>query len=307
MRPGRRRRRVTRSHTPYLDGQVQRLNTITVKFVRGDGRTFLIDGGALGLMAATGLDGANVEVFSQKAAMGDGDIVTGQRVGSRMLTFTARARHSALDDVLRRAVTSFFTPAQGYDIYILRDGAPRFAEGCRLDGAEIPTENPYKPITVKLSFLMPEGYFRSVDGFGQNIAAILPRCGYPYAARAGAGRIYGIYAYAQTVQLDNDGDVDAYCKAVFTARGGVVNPKLTANGAYVRVLATLAAGDVLVVDGRTRSVTLNGQNAAAKLDRQSSFDGIVFALGANTVGFSADVGANLLNVYVYYNKRYMGV
>ncbi len=289
-----------------MDWQVYGLNTITVKFVRGDGRTFLIDGGALGLVAATGLDSANMEVFSQKAAMGDGDIVTGQRVGSRELVFTARARHSALGEVLRRAVTSFFTPAQTYDVYITRYGAPRFAQGCRLDGAEIPTENPNRPITVKLSFLMPEGYFLSVDGFGQNIAAIEPRCGYPYAAQAGQGRLYGVYAYAQTVQLDNDGDADAYCKAVFTARGGVVNPKLTANGAYVRVLATLAAGDVLVVDGRTRSVTLNGQNAAATLDRQSSFDGIVFALGANAVGFSADVGANLLDVYVYFNKRYMG-
>ena len=98
----------------------------------------------------------------------------------------------------------------------------------------------------------------------------------------------------------------AYCKAVFTARGEVVNPKLTAGSGYVRVLATLAAGDVMVVDGRTRSVAINGQNVSAKLDRQSSFDGIVFALGSNTVGFGADVGANLLEVYVYYNKRYMG-
>lgn len=282
------------------------MNSITVKFVRGDGRTFGIDGGSLGLVAATGLDQANVEVFSQKAALGDGDVVTGQRVGSRTLAFTARAKQSALNEVLRRAATSFFTATQPYAIYISRFGAKRFADACRLDGVEIPTENPSKPLTVQLSFLMPEGYFLSVDSYGKNIAAITPRCGYPYAAQAGCGRIYGLYAFAQTVYLDNDGDAVAYCKAVFTARGEVINPKLTAGSGYVRVLATLAAGDVMVVDGRTRSVAINGQNASAKLDRQSNFDGIVFALGANTVGFGADVGANLLEVYVYYNKRYMG-
>jgi hypothetical protein len=282
------------------------MNGITVKFVRGDGRTFSIDGGALGLTDAGGLDSANVEVFSQKAALGDGDLVTGQRVGSRTLTFTARARHSALGDVLRRAATSFFLASQTYAVHVTRYGARRFAQGCRLDSLDIPTESPQKPLTLKLSFLMPEGYFLSEDEFGRNIAAIEPRCGYPFVSVAGQGRVYGAYAFAQTVVLDNDGDAAAFCKAVFTARGEVINPRLNAGAGFVRVLATLSPQDVMVVDGRTRSVTINSENASAKLDRQSSFAGIAFALGANSIGFSADVGANLLEVYVYYNKRYMG-
>lgn len=282
------------------------MSSITVRFIRGDGRTFAIDGSTLGLVSAVGLDRANVEVYSQKAAVGDGDLVTGQRVGSRTLEFTAKARQPALNEVLRRAITSFFMATQPYAIHIIRTGARRYADNCRLDSAEIPTENAYKAITVKLSFLMPEGYFLSMDSFGRNIAGIEPRCGYPYAALAGYGRIYGVYSFAQTVYLDNDGDADAYCKAVFTARGAAVNPKLITGRGYVRVLTALAEGDVLVVDGKTKGVTLNGENAAASLDRHSTFDGIVFALGTNTVGFTADVGANVLDVYVYYNKRYMG-
>lgn len=282
------------------------MSGITVRFVRGDGRTFAIDGNTLGLTAAVGLDKPNVEVFTQKAAVGDGDLVTGQRVGSRSLEFTARVLKPALNEVMRRAITSFFTGAQGYDIHVARYGARRYAAACRLDAMEIPTENPYKPITVKLAFLMPEGYFLSEDGFGKNIAGIEPRCGYPYAALRDYGRIYGVYAFAQMVYLDNDGDAEAYCKAVFTARGTVVNPRLVTGAGYVRVLSTLADGDVLVIDGYTRGVTLNGGNIATLLDRHSRFDGIVFALGTNAVGFTADLGSNLLEVYVYYNKRYMG-
>ena len=66
------------------------MSKITVKFTRSDGKTMIIDGTTVGLISAKGLDAANVEVFTQKAAVGDGDLVTGQRVGSRTIEFTAR-------------------------------------------------------------------------------------------------------------------------------------------------------------------------------------------------------------------------
>ncbi|HNW87678.1 MAG TPA: phage tail family protein [Candidatus Limiplasma sp.] len=282
------------------------MSQISITFARNDGRTFAIDGSVLGLVSATGLDKANVEVFTQKAAVGDGDIVTGQRVGSRTLEFTAKARNAALNEVLRRAVTSYFTVTQTYAIYVTRYGEQRYAANCRLDEADAPMSTPGTPLTVKLSFLMPDGYFLSVDSFGKNIASIEGRAGYPYLSPANLGRVYGVYSFASTVSLENDGDAQAYCKAVFTAQGTVVNPKLIAGGGYVRVLCALAKDDVLVIDGYAKSVMLNGTNVSTKLDRASNFSGIVFAVGANSIGFTADIGSNLLAVNVYYNKRYMG-
>ena len=144
-----------------------------------------------------------------------------------------------LNDPLRRAITAFFSPAQSFQVYIHRADGVRFADGCRLESLQIPTENIHTPLTVTLSLLMPEGYFLSADGFGKNIAAIEPRCGYPYAAQAGIGRIYGLYAFAQTVYLDNDGDAQAYLKAVFSARGTVTNPKLMAGGISEALVTTM--------------------------------------------------------------------
>ena len=282
------------------------MSDLSVRWVRGDGGTFTADGGLMGLTAAEGLNEPALEVFSQKAALGDGDLVTGSRVGSRELTFTCKARRSAYNDLLVRALPSFFIASQSYDVQIHRGGDCRVATGCRLSALEIPTENPAKPVTVKLSFLMPEGYFMSEDGFGQNIAGIRGRCGYPYAALGTCGRLYGLYAYAQTVYLENDGDAEAYCKAVLYARGTVVNPRIQTGGGYVRLLATLTAGDTLVIDGKTKSVEKNGANAAALLDKASNFSSLAFATGTNTIGYTADVGANVLDVYVYYNKRFLG-
>ena len=282
------------------------MGNVSIQWVRSDGRTFTADGSLWGLVAASGLDEPNVEVYTQKSAVGDGDLITGRRVGSRTLEWTLKARQAALNDTLRRAATSFFSAAQTYDIYVFRSGAPRFAPGCALESFAVPTDSPYVPLTLKLSFLLPEGYFLSTENFGQNIAAVEARWGYPFASLESIGRVYGVFACAQTVLLVNDGDAEAYCRAVFTARGDVTNPKLIAGDGYVRVLTTLQVGDSLEIDGRTKAVTINGENAAALLDRGSRFDGIVFALGVNEVGFSADVGSNLLDVFVYYNKRYLG-
>lgn len=282
------------------------MSRIAINIIRSDGRTFAIDDTVIGLTAAKGLDEANVEVFTQKAAVGDGDIVTGQRVGSRTIEFTAKVRNPALNDIIRRAATSFFTTGRTYDVYVTRYGSRRYATKCMLDSLSVPTEGQYKPITIKISLLMPEGYWLSVDSFGKNIAGVDGRCGYPFISLSGYGRIYGIYSYAGTVYLDNDGDAEAYCQAVFTAQGTVTNPKLIAGNGYVRVLCTLNSGDVLIIDGKTKGVTINGVNSATMLDKASNFAGIVFGIGTNSIGFTADVGSNVVAVNVYYNKRYMG-
>jgi phage-related protein len=282
------------------------MSKMTLSIVRDDGKTMAVNGTLWDILAAEGLDKPEISVFTQKAAVGDGDIVTGKRVRARSISLTIKTPNSSLNEVLRRAATSYFTPAHTFDLYVSRYGAQRYAPACEIEGFEIPTEKRAKPITAKIDLLCPEGYFLSVDDFAQNLAGIEPRAGYPFVSTADIGRIYGLYSFAETVDLTNDGDAEAYCKAVFVAKGDVTNPKLIAGSGYVRILGAMASGDTLIIDGRTKGVTLNGANIATQIDKASSFDGITFAIGQNSVGFAADVGANLLDVYVYYNKRYMG-
>lgn len=277
-----------------------------MKFVRSDGRELLVDDSTWGITGIKGLDKPEITLFTQKAAIGDGDPVTGSRVGARPIEVSLTAKSAVLNDILRRAATSFFTLGRTYDIYVYRYGEPRYAQGCYLEDLDIPTEKQQKRVSADISFLCPSGYFLSVDSFSKNIAAIEPRCGYPYVALADYGRIIGLYSFASTVYLDNDGDTDTYCRAVFVSRGDVTNPKLLAGDGYVRIIGTLVEGDVLIIDGYTKRVTLNGVNISNQLDKESSFTGITFAIGTNSVGYTADIGSNLLDVYIYYNKRFMG-
>ena len=279
---------------------------ITLKFVRSDGQVFSVTDSVWGLTAAEGFDKPALSIFTESAAIGDGDIVTGTRMGSRSINIQLVAKSAALNEVLRRAATSFFTLGRTYDVYVYRYGNTRYAPACHLQAFNIPTQRLTIPITMTLGLLCPEGYFLSADSFSKNIAGVAGRAGWPYMAQEAYGRIVGIYSFAETVYLDNDGDAEAYCQAVFTARGDVSNPKLIAGDGYVRVIGDMSSGDVLVIDGRSKAVTMNDVNIATQLDKASNFDGITFAIGTNTVGFTADVGRNMLDVYIYYNKRYMG-
>lgn len=283
------------------------MSYITLKIVRSDGQVMTINDTQWGITGLSGFDKPDIEVFTQKAAIGDGDLVTGKRVGARALGIELAAKSVALNEVLRRAATSYFTAAFTYDVHAYRHGDPRYAAGCHLESIEIPTDKLTKPISAKIELLCPEGYLLSEDSFAQDIAGVEPRAGYPYVAYAPYGRIYGIYSYAETVELVNDGDAEAYCQAVFVATGDVTNPKLLCGDGYVRVVTEMSSGDTLIIDGKSKRITLNGVNVSNLVDRSSSFDGITFAVGTNTIGFTADIGANLLAVYVYYNKRYLGV
>jgi hypothetical protein len=282
------------------------MSKVFLRFVRNDGRELSVNDDVWGITDIKGLDKPEITVYTQKAAIGDGDLVTGARVGARTIEIELTARNVALNEVLRRASTSFFTAGRTYDLYVTRYGEPRYARECWLDSLEIPTERQFKRLVARIDLLCPEGYFLSADSFSKNIAEIEGRCGYPYIATETYGRIYGVYTYAGLVYLDNDGDTEAYCQAVFIAKGNVTNPKLLAGGGYVRVIGTMSAGDVLIIDGREKSVTMNDVNISNQLDKDSDFSGIVFSIGTNSVGFTADIGSNVLDVYVYYNKRYMG-
>jgi hypothetical protein len=55
------------------------------------------------------------------------------------------------------------------------------------------------------------------------------------------------------------------------------------------------------------TITKNGENCIGKVDRTSSFSGMVLKSGDNEVSFEADEGDANMKVVLYYNMRYMGI
>lgn len=279
---------------------------VRILFKRADNQEFVIDESDWGAVTINGASAAEYEVFTESRGAGDGDIITGKRVKSRSLEVVARVMDTLQNDVLRRQALTFFNPKQVYKIYLTYMGITRWIDGTL---AAVKCDNAYiwAPQQLSVFLVCPDPFWRSVDDFGQDIAAETPRWGWPYMDHSTYGVLASLYNFARDVVFEYDGDVPGYFRAELTADAEVTNPKLIKDGYYVRILDTMQAGDTISIDFEAGRVAKNGKNILAKVDRASNFTAIQMSPGTNTVRYEADAGDNALHVVLYYNKLYLGV
>lgn len=276
----------------------------TVTFTRSDGLIYAIDDGLLGIVEMEGLGKPSIEIFTEKRAVGSGDAVTGKRQGSRQVTIRARSRANGMNAQLREIAAAFFSSLYTYEVEFQYDGNVSTASSCELKAIEIPTENVNKPFRLTVTVLIPDGYLQRGGMNGQNLNGVRGGFGFPYVSLTDYGFNYGAYLFMREQVVINDGAAPTCMRAVMTTRGEVQNPKLICGKSYIRVVTGLTEGDRLEIDTEKRTVVFNGQNAITKVDKNSSFRGMELAVGRNTIGFAADSGDNLLDVSVFWSKRY---
>ena len=281
---------------------------VIARIVRDDGAELTADETDWGLTAIDGADAPEYELFTEKNGAGDGDTVTGKRVAARDLELQAAVMDSSLNDVLRRRAKSFFNPKHTYKVYLTYMGTTYWL-AAELSAFSAPSTQICEPQTWSALFLAAEPYWQSVDDFGQDIAAETPRWGFPYMDHPTRGVLVSVYNFEREVVFEYDGDVPAFPTIVLTADGDVTNPKIVKDGAFVRLIDTLAAGDTVVVTTAPRAigVTKNGANVLNKIDRASDFSGLQMLPGTNRVRYEADYGDNRLHAVIRYNKQYLGV
>lgn len=280
---------------------------VYVRIVRSDKKEFVIDGTDWKI-PSDGLDGFGTfenDISTAENAVGDGDIVTSSRIAKKDRSIAAKSRNPLLNDVLRREAVSFFNSKMTYKIYVTYMGVTRWCEG-EIYKFNLPPGNVHREMTMSMTFLCPDPFLRSYEDFGKNIASVVPMAGFPYLCKKETGVTGGRFNFAKMVVLENDGDVNTYCKAVFWAKGIVKNPRLSIGDAYVRVIDTMAEGDVIIMDFTANPPTIkkNGLNFIGHCDKTSKFDDMQLNVGDTEISFDADDGSNLLDVSIYYNKLY---
>lgn len=281
---------------------------VTVRIVRSDKKEFTIDGTDWRIPSEDGLDGFGSfenDIVTVENAVGDGDMITSSRIAKKDRTITAKSRNPLLNDVLRREAVSFFNSKMTFRIYLTCMGVTRWCEG-EVYKFQLPHGNVHRTMTLTVTFLCPDPFLRSYENFGKNIAAVVPMAGFPYLCKSDRGITAGRFNFAKMVVLENDGDVQTYCQAVFQAKGNVVNPVLSMGDAYVKVIDTMVEGDVIIMDFTANPPTIrkNGANYIGHCDRTSKFDEMLLNVGDTEISFDADDGSNLLDVSIYYNKLY---
>ena len=107
--------------------------------------------------------------------------------------------------------------------------------------------------------------------------------------------------------INNDGDAEVMPVIRINFKGSCSNPVIKKNDAYVRVLGNFVSGDLLIIDCESYRITKNGENWIHHIDRTSSFTDIRLDVGDSNISFGADTGDSNMAVYVYFNKRYLGM
>lgn len=283
------------------------MSKVLVRLVRSDGREFSINDNYWKI-PSNGLEGFgsfNNDISIVDNAIGDGGVITSHRVSQKDRTIRAISRNVHMAEILRNEAVSFFNPKMVYKVYLTYMGKTRWAEG-NIEKFDISTGNIHQPMELMVTFLFADPYLKSYEDFGKDIASISAMAGFPYLCTAEQGSPTGMFNFASTVNLSNDGDVDAYCKVVIAASGSVTNPKIIINGHYVRVIDVMKDGDTIIMDFASNPPTVrkNGINYIGHCDRTSEFDKMGLLVGDSLLQYDADNGTDFLSVSVYYNKLY---
>lgn len=284
--------------------------SVMCRIVRDDGKEFLIDD-VTWRIPSDGLEGwdyVTPDVQTESNVFGDGSYVTSERISERDRTVTAILTNRNLNEIMRDVVRSFFGVKRTFKVYLTYQGVTRWCEG-KLIAYSLPTGNVYDFLKLTFTILCPQPYLLSVDEFAQNIGEVIPLFEFPFVSPIGEGFEFSEFKFAQEVELDNLGDVETYMKVVITAKGDVTNPQIKKDGYFIKILDTMAKGDVITIDlvSKPPTLTKNGVNIIGRTDRNSSFENMKLNIGSNFVSYDADIGENVMDVVIYRNYLYGGM
>lgn len=282
-----------------------------IKFVRDDGLTFLMDGsysGAApwGILSHSGFGDVENEITTQKYASGDGEDVTGTYIPKRALDIKADVKITKNNAEERDYALSFFNPKHTFTVYPTHDGVTRWITAL-LQKRKCEPPSKGASAELELAMICPDPYFNSMDSYGKDIAAVTSGMVFPYISPVDVGFHTGYFMFSREVKILNNGDVATDLIIDIKADGEVVNPKITKDDAFIKLILTLAADDELLIDLKEGRISLNGVNCIGKVDRRSSFQGMKIEPGESTISFEAESGDTNMRVYLYYTPKYLGV
>ncbi len=272
-------------------------------------------------LLASGLSGAEAAeaiVETMEQVLSDGDLVLSRRVGGRDLVLQFEIADYDNRDAYRRELLSFFDPtADGMLTVIRRDGDGKTVTrscACMLSGRMTMTqEHLYSYVRVRVPLYCPDPYFYSDTCRISAAQDITPLLSFPLTVTSDTGVTGGLARCKDVLDVDNSGDAAAGFVLSLRAidhggTAGIVNPKITRmeDGAYIRLLTTLAVGDTLTVSTLpgAKYVLKNGENEL-RFDRGSTFFPLL--RGSNTLRISADAMLEPPQVVVSYRCRFFGV
>lgn len=294
----------------------------TLRMVRSDGAELVLGDGSEWVLSMNDMGDwipMDIRVDTSANVLTDGSTLVSKRVGEK--DRTCRAVYWGTDRQSARAnAIAFFNPKHSFEAHLTYFGRTRWCEG-ELIAFDCPISDERTPTQVTFTMLCTDPYLRSESHNEAAFGDAHPMFGWPFVSHTRmalpdgtkhpVGFLFGKLIYDGENTVWNNGDVPTLYTVRIEAEADLVNPTITKDGRFVKMLDTLHAGDVVEIDFESTppKMTKNGINAITLASRDSSFSDMQMQVGANVFAFSCDNAENrsLAKVQVLFYRKYLGV
>lgn len=290
------------------------MEKIKIKAVRSDGQEFEYESAEWGINSVTGIEFPVVEVFTSPRGMGDGDIITGKRKGSRPIEITARLRNFWGEIQFKHSkdkLIGFHNSNFTFDLHFTLFGVTRIARDCEITSAnfqQIQVADSIPFFTV--AFLSPHADLFGKDEVTTSIVNRIPMWHCTRVYTADKTNAFGLIEVKNEGFIDYYGTEDAPIIVKLTASGFVsgITIELNENSAEFKSYELeMSAGDVVYFNTQNKTVVKNITLLSPSFTPIKTMDLMKLHYGENRFKISATTGNDAFRAEVSYIGRYGGI
>lgn len=216
----------------------------------------------------------------------------------------------------KQVLNRFFNPQQAVDLFY-KDYVLRFLPNTSIRYSATIAENNEVVCKFKIEGFCPDPLFREQVENKIEAASTTPMFHFPLIISKNptppGGTIFGLRQPSLIVAINNSGAVDVGMKIVFKANGTLHGPSLinVDTQKYFKVNKTMQAGEEIMIDtiiGEKKiQGKLNGITSNYFKYRDLDSEWLQLKVGDNLFRYNADENVENLEVYIYFNNKYLEV
>lgn len=247
-----------------------------------------------------------------------GVYVTGTSLETRSVTIQGWviAENESMMTIRKTALNRFFNPQQAVDLFY-KDYVLRFLPNTSIRYSTVIAENNEVICKFKVEGYCPDPLFS--EQVESKVAAASTQAMFHFpliiseTPNPPGGIIFGLRQPSLIVTVTNNGAVDVGMKIVFRASGTLTNPSLIEVNTqkFFKVNKTMVAGEEITIDtiiGEKKiEGYLNGITSNYFKYRDLDSEWLQLKVGDNLFRYDADQNVGNLEVYIYYNNKYLEV
>lgn len=212
----------------------------------------------------------------------------------------------------KNMLNSFFNPQQAIDLFY-KDYVLRFLPNTSVKYSVSVAENNEVICKFKVDGFCPDPLFSEKNESKVLAASTKGMFHFPLSIPKPSGAIFGLRQPSLIVGITNKGAVDVGMRIVFKAKGTLENPTLinVNTQKFFKINKTMHAGETIeintIVGEKKIQGQLNGVTSNYFKYRDLDSEWLQLGVGDNLFRYNADANVGNLEVYIYFNNKYLEV